>query len=85
MVSPSNPGDETRGGILSKDFGFRPRMHAREPWRRRGSGGWGWGGGGLKRRDEEFPPGAGRLTGWDGRSQLCVWYDLIIDGQVNVF
>jgi len=23
MVSPGNPGDETRGGILSKDFGFR--------------------------------------------------------------
>jgi len=35
MVSPSNDGDETWGGILSKDFGFRPRMHAREPrlWR----------------------------------------------------
>jgi hypothetical protein len=30
MVSPGNRGDETCGGILSKDFGFRPRMHARE-------------------------------------------------------
>jgi hypothetical protein len=28
MVSPGNPGDETRGGILSKDFGFRPRCAA---------------------------------------------------------
>jgi hypothetical protein len=28
MVSPSNPDDETCGGILSKDFGFRPRCVA---------------------------------------------------------
>jgi hypothetical protein len=34
---------------------------------------------------EEFPPCSGRGPGGEGRSQLCVWYVLIIDGQLNVF
>jgi hypothetical protein len=35
--------------------------------------------------DEEFPPCSGRSSPGEGRSQLCVWYQPIIDGQVNVF
>jgi hypothetical protein len=30
MVSPSNQRDETCGGILSKDFGFRAAMRGRD-------------------------------------------------------
>ncbi|HTW03029.1 MAG TPA: hypothetical protein VMF87_22180, partial [Streptosporangiaceae bacterium] len=48
--------------------------------------------GGLKKADEESRARAGRPLGWAvdhtgraGRSQLCVWYDLIVDDQVNVF
>jgi hypothetical protein len=32
MVSPRNPDDETCGGILSKDFGFRAAMRGRGSW-----------------------------------------------------
>jgi hypothetical protein len=39
----------------------------------------------LKGCDEEFPPCSGRRPPGAGRSQLCVWYEPIIDGQLNVF
>jgi hypothetical protein len=81
MVSPGNRGDETCGGILSKDFGFRRRCAAA------GLGLAGCPRAGILRlafSTRRRPP-AGRRAGCASRSQLCVWYDLIVDGQVNVF
>jgi hypothetical protein len=40
MVSPGNPGDETGGRILSKDFGFRPADAPADLGRGGAAAGW---------------------------------------------